>query len=117
MRTALRRYYIRHTVSMLRPLCLTCAHTNFYKRVYSQARHPFTEILDLQILFHSRILEECLQRIHDINVRDRDGKTPLMYAASARWRYSEALKLLIARGADVNAVDHSHSRTALQVRE
>ena len=62
-----------------------------------------------------RILAACLERCDDIDVRDRDGKTPLLYATSARWCHRDTLQLLLERGADVSVVDHRYSRNALQV--
>lgn len=46
----------------------------------------------------------------DVNTREHEGETPLMYAAVAG--KTEVLKLLLDRGADINAVS-SNNETAL----
>ncbi|BBA36212.1 Pfs, NACHT and Ankyrin domain protein [Methylocaldum marinum] len=43
----------------------------------------------------------------NVNLRDDDGRTPLMHAVLAEHPRPETMKLLVARGADVNAADHS----------
>ncbi|HAH99501.1 MAG TPA: hypothetical protein DCO70_09190 [Verrucomicrobiales bacterium] len=39
----------------------------------------------------------------DVNAKGRDGRTPLLHAASSRNGRTEIVELLIAEGADVNA--------------
>jgi ankyrin repeat protein len=48
----------------------------------------------------------------DFDKGNNDGCTPLIWKAAAEGRF-EILRLLIKKGADANAVDGSHGRTAL----
>jgi ankyrin repeat protein len=41
----------------------------------------------------------------DVNIKDQDGRTPLMHAVLAEDTEPAVVKLLVARGADVNATD------------
>jgi ankyrin repeat protein len=50
----------------------------------------------------------------DVNSRDKNGWTPLMYAASYAKPATEILQLLLAKGADVNA-GNKEGQTALMI--
>ena len=54
-----------------------------------------------------------LERGADINTKDKDGRTALMYAASAGC--TETVKLLLDHGADINAKTKYGYRTALML--
>lgn len=43
----------------------------------------------------------------NVDARDEDGRTPLMHAVLAERPNPEVIKLLVERGADVNAADNS----------
>lgn len=62
-----------------------------------QSIHKTTEKGDLAEV------ERHLQKGEDVNTKDKDGKTPLMYAAAKG--HLDAVQYLIAKGADVNASD------------
>lgn len=49
----------------------------------------------------------------DVNTRDQNGWTPLMYAASYARPAPEMLQALLAKGADVNARDNSGDTTLI----
>ena len=51
----------------------------------------------------------------DVNIRDADGRTPLWHALSVSEGRLRNAQMLIARGADVNAVDARFDRNPLQV--
>ncbi len=68
--------------------------------------------------FYSAIRNNDLARLQvlvrdgaDVNARDKRGETPLMYAATVG--SLDAMKLLIAKGADVNAQTTTSGATAL----
>jgi ankyrin repeat protein len=48
-----------------------------------------------------------------LNLRDQDGRTPLMHAVLAEDADADTVKLLISQGADVNATDNDQKWTAL----
>ena len=57
-----------------------------------------------------KLLQNVLEEGADVNMRDHDGSTPLMFASMLN--SVEIVKLLLERGADVNLKD-SGGRTAL----
>jgi ankyrin repeat protein len=57
------------------------------------------------------VLETMLISGFDPNIKDKDGVTPLHRAAMGGW--TEAVRVLLARGASVNAADGMFSGTPL----
>lgn len=49
-------------------------------------------------------MEFLIEKGADVNAKDNDGKTPLMFASA--FDNSRVVKLLIGKGADVNAKDN-----------
>ena len=55
--------------------------------------------------------KELIEQGADVNTRDKNGWTPLMYAASYARPAPEILQVLLAKGADVNAKDNAGDTT------
>ncbi len=62
-------------------------------------------LVDTTVLGDVNIARELLARGADVNIFDPLGRTPLMYAVASDLLPLEEVKLLIERGADVNATD------------
>jgi ankyrin repeat protein len=60
-------------------------------------------------------VEKLLEQGANVNAKDRDGETALMWAA--RRGHSETVKALINAGADVNVKGGRYSKTALMWAE
>lgn len=58
-------------------------------------------------------IERQLRRGIAVDAADREGRTPLMFAIEGRRASLATLQLLVARGADVNAVSSQFHRTPL----
>jgi cytohesin len=63
---------------------------------------------------HEAILELVLAKTENVDVRDRNQLTPLMYATMYQQTKPEVIDKLLAKGADVNAVNSS-KQTALHL--
>ncbi|MEM7393613.1 MAG: ankyrin repeat domain-containing protein, partial [Verrucomicrobiota bacterium] len=55
-------------------------------------------------------VEDFLDKGGNVNLQDEPGMTPLHHAVNGNWKGKnrEMVKLLIARGAHVNAIDDTH---------
>ena len=71
------------------------------------AKAPDISIHDAAKKGNLEVIKEHLSAGVDVNAKGRDGRTPLHHAASSRSGRTEIVELLIAEGADVNAIGNS----------
>ena len=62
---------------------------------------------------HVEVIKLLLEHGATLDVRDIEGKTPLLHASTGP--YAEAIKVLIAAGADVNAAEATEAFTPLMM--
>lgn len=78
------------------------------KKLLTVARHPSEDYV-----INSGRLEAALEAGADVEVRDHNGKTPLMIAAQKG--HSEIVYHLLIHGADPFAFDSKHKKTAIDL--
>jgi|GEM_PF-777012 len=76
----------------------------------AQGRTPL-HVAPVADVGHADVVEFLVGKSVDVNARDRYGRTPLHYAAAAG--RAEVAKLLLERGADVNAKEDKYGDTPL----
>jgi len=65
-----------------------------------------TSIWDAAQRGRTKTVESLLKKGKDPNIRDQQGKTPLIYSALTVFDNTKVVKLLLEKGADVNARDN-----------
>ncbi|MEC8656696.1 MAG: ankyrin repeat domain-containing protein, partial [Verrucomicrobiota bacterium] len=68
------------------------------------------ELLDHVNNGNIRVIKDFLDKGGNVNLQDEPGMTPLHHAVNSDWKESHLgmIKLLIERGANVNAIDDTH---------
>ena len=77
--------------------CLRLVEKGFDAKAFTRA------LLDLAVYAEPRAIRFMLDHGADVNFRDEDQRTPLLFAANSNKLEVETVKLLIEHGADVNA--------------